>query len=186
MLDTLPAKMEANIMRGALRAGCNVIKEAAKANVPVAMPGSTKFGATMGALRASIRVSAKIDSRNGVVMGTVKAGDKRGVFYAGWVEFGTKPHYISVPMSERGTYTTRRGRVKTYSMTTINKNVLMIGGNFVGPTVHHPGASPHPYMRPAMDSQAQNAVMAAGEYIKKRLATKNGLDTAEISIEAEA
>ena len=37
-------------------------------------------------------------------------------------------------------------------------------------------------MRPAIDSQAQNAILAAGEYIKKRLSTKHGLDTAEIEI----
>jgi hypothetical protein len=41
-------------------------------------------------------------------------------------------------------------------------------------------------MRPALDGQSSAAVVAAGEYIKKRLATKHGLDTADINIEAEA
>jgi len=40
-------------------------------------------------------------------------------------------------------------------------------------------------MRPAFDGQSSAAIMAAGEYIKKRLATKHGMDTADVNIEAE-
>jgi len=49
----------------------------------------------------------------------------------------------------------------------------------------HPGVMPKPFMRPALDAQSGAAVLAVGEYIKKRLATKNGLDTSEINIEVE-
>ncbi|MCR4331764.1 MAG: hypothetical protein NUV34_03535, partial [Sulfuricaulis sp.] len=51
--------------------------------------------------------------------------------------------------------------------------------------VAHPGTKPHPHMRPALDSQAQNAVVAAAEYMKKRLSDKHGLDTADIVIEGD-
>jgi hypothetical protein len=37
-------------------------------------------------------------------------------------------------------------------------------------------------MRPALDQQAQAAVIATAEYMKNRLATKEGLDTADIVI----
>ena len=40
-------------------------------------------------------------------------------------------------------------------------------------------------MRPALDSQATRAVVAAGEYIKRRLATKHGLDTSGVMIEGD-
>ncbi|MBK7493597.1 MAG: hypothetical protein IPI17_17935 [Nitrosomonas sp.] len=51
--------------------------------------------------------------------------------------------------------------------------------------ISHPGVSPRPFMRPALDANAEAAIVGAGEYIKKRLAKKNGLDTAGIEIEVE-
>jgi len=51
--------------------------------------------------------------------------------------------------------------------------------------VQHPGSRPKPFMRPALDGRAQDAVVAAAQYMKRRLATKNGLDTSSVEIEAE-
>ena len=151
-LDQLPAKMEANVMRGALRAGIKPIKEIAVANCPTGEPSETnkrKYKLYSGALRDSIRISGRIDKRKGNVIARLVAGGKTktgaDVFYANMVEFGTKPHVI---------------------------------GDGVDP-----GVIPKPFMRPALDSEASAAVVAVGEYIKKRLATKNGLDTADINIE---
>ena len=66
---------------------------------------------------------------------------------------------------------TRRGP-RRLSMGTINKMVargsLVIGGNFVGPMVHHPGHVPKPFLRPALDQKAQEAVAAMGAYIAQR------------------
>ncbi|MBK7493596.1 MAG: HK97 gp10 family phage protein [Nitrosomonas sp.] len=102
-LDQLPAKVEANIMRAALRAGAKPILAAAKANVPVGEPsrkGAELYKHYSGALRDSIRVSARIDRREGKVTASIKAGGKVGktganVFYAHMVEFGTRPHSLS-------------------------------------------------------------------------------------------
>ena len=47
---------------------------------------------------------------------------------------------------------------------------------------NHPGMSPRAFMRPALDSQAQASILAAGEYIKKRLATREGINTSDIEI----
>ena len=153
-LDTLAPRVEQNIMRGALRAGAKPILEAAKSAAPVGEPSETnrrRYKLYAGALRDSIRISGRIDKRNGKVAASVKAGGKTksgaDVFYAHMVEFGTRPHALSK-----------------------------------GGEVTHPGTAPRPFMRPTIDSQAQNAILAAGEYIKKRLSTKHGLDTAEIEI----
>lgn len=153
-LDQLPVKMEANVLRGALRAGAKPILEAAKAAAPVGEPSETnrnRYKLYAGALRDSVRISGRIDKRNGKVTASVKAGGKTksgaDVFYSHMVEFGTKPHVIG-----DGT---------------------------------HPGVQAKPFMRPALDAQSGAAVVAVGEYIKKRLATKNGLDTADIEIGVE-
>ena len=177
-MEQLPAKLEANVMRGALRAGAQVIRAAAMTNVHK----------VSGALAMTIRVGARIDRKGGKVTAYVRAGDKQGIFYANMVEFGTKAHFISVQESEKPInirQSIRQGRVIRASMTTVNRNVLKIGNKFVGPTVWHPGAKPHPFMRPALDSQASNAVNAAAEYIRRRLETKHGLDTSHIKLEGD-
>lgn len=155
ILSQLPDKIEANIMRGALRAGLAPVRDAAKNNVE----------SVSGELASTIRVSTKLDRRNRKVVASLKAGatKTKKVFWAHFVEYGTRPHKIS-------------GRVKDSG----RKRSLRIGDRYVGSTVEHPGAKPKPFMRPALDDKAGAAVTAAAEYIKKRLATKHGIDTPDI------
>lgn len=192
-LDALPAKMEQNVMRGAMRAGAMPIRDEARRTAPIAAPSTRnrkEYNAYLGALRDSIRVSVK--ARGGRVTASVKAGGKaKGgvvVYWAGWAEYGTRPHFISVRDEAKPGRKTRNGW-RGLSIRTLNRMAargsLRIGQNFVGASVTHPGARPRPYMRPALDRQATNAVLRAGEYIKSRLSTKHGLDTSEIIIEAE-
>ena len=201
-LDQLPAKMEANVMRGALMSGLKVIEKEAKARAPVGVPSKVnqkRFNVYPGALRDSIRRSGRIDRRDGKVIARLVAGPKTDAkgrkkpgtpdtFYARFVEFGTRPHLLKVRDEEKNInyrLSRKRGEIVRESMTTINRRSLKIGNNFVGPVVQHPGIAPRPFMRPALDGQGKNAIVAAGEYIKKRLAKKHGLDTADIAIEAE-
>lgn len=148
MLNTLAPKMEKNIMRGALRAGANVIKEEAKQNI----------NSISGQLAKGLKVSTS--GKGGEVIASVKAKGPHG-YIANWVEFGTKPHTIT---AEEGS--------------------LLLDATFAG-SVDHPGASPHPFMRNSLDAKSGAAVVAVGEYIKKRLATKEGINTSDITIEAE-
>ena len=147
-MDTLAPKIEANVMRGALRAGVNVIKPVAQANIH----------SVSGQLAAGLKVSTR--SRGGKVTASLKAtGPHR--FIAHLVEFGTRAHNIAA-----------------------RKVWLSFGGIF-RKEVAHPGARPRPFMRPALDGQAQAAVIASAEYMKKRLATKEGLDTSDVRIEGD-
>ena len=153
LLDTLPAKMEANVMRGALRAGMNPIK--AEAKQLLAAHGNVVSGQIRDGLKVSVR------SQGGKILARLRVRGKHA-FIAYWLEFtGAKPHEIK-PKKRKS---------------------LFIAGLF-GEIVHHPGFRPKPFLRPALDGQAQRAVIAVGEYIKNRLATKNGLDTSGIDIEA--
>jgi hypothetical protein len=149
-LDTLPAKLERNVVRGAMRAAARTALPVARGNI----------NSVSGELAESLKVGAR--ARGGVVTGYVSTK----VFYARFVEYGTKPHMISA----------RDG------------GSLKWGGIFVE-SVEHPGARPaagvRGFMRAALDSSASAAVLAAGEYMKQRLATKHGLDTSEVSLEIE-
>lgn len=171
-LQQLPAKIEKNIMRAALRAGAAEIRKEARELVPV----------EMGDLRRSIRVSAK--AKGGKVQASVKAGDKKA-FYAHMVEFGTKPHLIKVREEDRPInykLTRKRGVLTRVSMRTINRRGLMIGNNFVGPKVDHPGARPSPFLRPAFDNAGDRAIKAIGDKIRERL-TKQGINAPAPEVE---
>jgi HK97 gp10 family phage protein len=82
MLATLPAKIEQNIMRSALRAGAAVIRAEAKTTAPV----------LSGALKKSIRISGK--AKKGQITVSVKMGGKTAP-HAHLVEFGTRAHKIA-------------------------------------------------------------------------------------------
>lgn len=170
-LDQLPVKMEKNVMRGAMRAGARAVLPVAKSNV----------NQVSGALAKSLRAGSS--ARGSTVTGYVRTR----IYYAKWVEYGTRPHFIKVRPEDRPSRITRRGERKAFSIRTINRMVergsLVIGRNFVGASVDHVGARPKPYLRPALDTQAGAAVVAVGNYIKDRLATKHGLDTSGIDIE---
>lgn len=169
-LDQLPPKLERNVMRGAMRAGARVVLPAARQGI----------NHDTGALAKSLRAGST--SKGGTVTGYVRTR----LYYARWVEYGTRPHFITVRPEDRPSRMTHRGR-KAVSIRTINRMVergsLVIGGNFIGASVAHTGAQQRPFMRPALDTRAGAAVVAVGEYIKTRLATKHGLDTSGIDIE---
>lgn len=139
-LGQVPAKLEAKILRGALRAGANVVLNEVRSRVPV----------KSGRLAKTLRISTGV--RRGVVTARVVAGDrKRGVFYAHMVEGGTKRHTI------RG----RRG--KGLRIGGIEGRVIVTN------RVEHPGARARPFMRPALESSATAALEAVAAYIRKRL-----------------
>lgn len=113
-----------------------------------------------GDLKASLRVSTKLS--RGVATATVKAGSDKA-WYWRFVEFGTAAHLIKA----------RPGKSLFFAGSNVN-------------SVDHPGARAKPFMRPALDGRASDAVIAVGEAIKKRL-TKQGLSGADdVDIEAEA
>jgi HK97 gp10 family phage protein len=155
-LRTLVPKIQRNIMKSALRAGANVIKNEAKANAPVGPTSGENarlYGGYAGALRDSIRTSVGTD-RSGRISAAVKVGGKTkkgaDVFYAHFVEFGTRPHLIKAKPGE----------------------ALSIGGS-LHQSVQHPGMRPQPFFRPAFDNKAQAALTAVAEQIRRRLTKEN-------------
>lgn len=143
-LQTLPDRIQRGAMRGALRAGAKVVRDAARENI----------NSVSGDLARSLKLSTRSRGTE------VKASVGTKLFYARFVEFGTRQHAIG-PRDDGSLY---------------------FGGRYVD-SVDHPGARPHPFLRPAIDAQASAAVAAVGQYLKLRLATKHGLDTSEIDVE---
>ena len=159
-LLALPARIEQNIIRGALRAGVKEIVNEAKHLVH----------SVSGDLEKSIRASVRPDRINGKIVARIKAGNKKA-YYAHMVERGTARHWIRATV--RPERLTRRG-FKTVSLNTLNKQAkrgsLKIGGVYVGDEVIHPGATRKPFMRPALDSKWRESVSVFAYYVRSRLA----------------
>jgi hypothetical protein len=172
-LDQVAPKVERNIMRGALRAGIKLMKDEAVLNCPVGLPsseGRRLYGGYEGALRDSIRIGT--NAKGGRVTARVIAGGKTyhgvDVFYTHIIEGFWKTHTAT-----------------PYPIAAFGKGKSLFFGGVFAKHVMHPPIVAHPFLRPALDREAQSAVIAAAEYMKKRLATKEGMDTAHIMIEGD-
>lgn len=151
-LGRIPEQMK-GVLRGAARKGGEVFADEVKANT------------TSDDVRDAVRIRTKVDDSHVTVAVDLKPGWGRVV--GNWLEYGTSPHFISVDDSQRG------GR----SVARINQLVgeeggnrsLVIGGNFVGRTILHPGARPYPTFRPARDTKEAEAIAAAQAYIDSRV-----------------
>jgi HK97 gp10 family phage protein len=139
----------------------NIMRGALRAGMNTVKPvAQSNVHSVSGLLAKGLRVGTR--ARGGTVTASLKATGPHA-FIARFVEYGTRPHVIR-PKSG---------------------GVMALGTGIFRSSVMHPGARPKPFMRPALDSQASNAVVAAGEYMKRRLATKHGLDTAHITVEGD-
>lgn len=158
-LSSLPAKIEKNIMRSALATGAREVAKEIKARAPVGPPsaeGARLYGGYAGALRDSVRVSTRV-GKDGTIRAVVRVGgkNKKGVdvFYARFIEYGTRPHVIKAK----------------------NGGALSLGGALVG-GVMHPGTRPNPFVRPVFDAKSQDAIAAVASKIRERL-TKEGINS---------
>lgn len=141
-------EIEQKLLQGAGRVAAKVIAAEAKERC------------VSSAVRGAIKT--KVTAKDGQVLAKVQVRGK-GAYIAPWLEYGTAPHFISVDDSQRQGMSVRR----------INKlekaGSLVIGGQHVGSTVYHPGARPHPFLRPALDVKASAAIAAAQGYINSRV-----------------
>lgn len=144
----LPGEIERKLLRGAGRAGANVIAKEAKERC------------ISSEVRGLIKV--RVRSTESQVIAKVQVRGP-GAYIAPWIEYGTSPHFISVDDSQRD------GRSVKRINTEMKAGSLVIGGQYVGTTVLHPGAKPHPFLRPALDTQASAAIKAAQGYINARV-----------------
>jgi HK97 gp10 family phage protein len=137
----------------------NIMRGALRAGMkPVLARAIASAPVQSSELKNSLKIGSS--ARGGTVAGSVYTN----VFYANFVEFGTSAHFIT---AKKGGW-------------------LSFGGIFAK-SVWHPGIpkGPHAFMRPALDSQQVAAVNAAAEYMKVRLATKEGIDTSYVMIEGD-
>lgn len=140
----------------------NVMRQALRAGLkPVQdeAKATTQFADKTGALRKGLKISTR--AKSGVVTASLKAKGKHA-FLAVYIEYGTVAHRINA----------KKGAALSF-----NGSALQ--------SVDHPGQKARPFLRPALDARASDAVVAAAQYIKERLSTKEGLDTSGVMIQSD-
>lgn len=164
-LENLPAKMQDGAIRAGLTAAAKVIRTEARLRAP-RKTGQLAKAIVSGSSRKnqdntfSIRVY--VDER--------KPHGFLGYFY----EYGVRPHLIASTGRGEGRVAVRKAKSGTG---TIKKGVMKIGDGFVSGIISHPGHGAHPFMRPALDTKADEAIEAftvrIREYIEK-IGTQTG------------
>lgn len=153
-LKQFPMKVQKNILRGAIRAGSRTIVKKAKQLAP----------RDDGKLRKSIRAkSPKLKGK--LITGGLSAGNK-DAYYAEWVEFGTKKYTIKNYFPKRLARSLKRKGV-TITQKDYKRALTIDGGLFH--KADHPGITPQPFMRTAMDSSHQEALNAFADYMRDRI-----------------
>jgi hypothetical protein len=147
-ISGIPAAMT-KVLRGAGRAGAKVIETEIRDRTP------------SDAVRENLRTRTKAEDGQIRVTIDVKPGWGRSV--GTWLEWGTSPHFISVDDRQRAGRSV--GRINRQLRDAGGDHSLVINGQFVGATVFHPGARPHPAFRPALDAKEAEAIAAAQGYI---------------------
>lgn len=153
ILKTLPAKVEGNVMRGALRAGQKVLLQGAQAELLAA--GAVDSGELLRSLRIRQAVRSK---KFGWVRMNLIAGNKQA-WYAHLLEYGTASYY------------TGRGRSirKPYKIKPKKQPGALLFGGVVREEVTHPGIKPRPFMRNTADRYSRGAIDAVAAYLRKRV-----------------
>ena len=138
------------VLKGAGKVAGNVIAEEAKERT------------RSEAVAKGVVVKLKSDRSSIRVTVTIKPGWSMSV--AIWEEYGTVAHTIRV-----GQLPSDGGRQRS----------LVIDDQFVGKVVEHPGAKPHPFLRPALDLKADEAIRAAQAYLNARIVRGRVITTSE-------
>jgi hypothetical protein len=154
LLGAVPKQIQ-TVLRGAVKAGASVIAEEAKQRC------------TSAEVSAAVKVkAAPADGTKAAASVVIDGAWERSV--ARWLEFGTSAHFISIDDSQR------EGRSVGRTNKLLKAKVLAIGGQPVGTTVFHPGATPHPFIRPARDTAEREAIAAAQAYVNQRMGSTGG------------
>ncbi len=159
-LSALPKNMQKAAYRSALVAAAAPIRDEARLRAPKesgAMAKAIKTGSARQNPDGTFSVFVRLDGTHSYL----------GLFH----EYGVKPHLIAATGKGEGRVAVKkaaegRGKVKARAM--------KIGDDFVGGIISHPGHRAQPFMRPALDAKANEAVQAFAGRIRAFLEGKTG------------
>lgn len=170
--DELPKKLVNNAVRAGLTAAARPIRDKARLNAPK----------ETGTLAKGIKTSSPRNNPDGTVSVKVRATG-RHAYIAPWMEYGTGAHIINAGDSKISPRLLTRQANRDGA--TERDGFLVIGNNVISGAVMHPGTPPRPFLRPALDTEAEAAVNAFGERIQTYLKGNLGVTLPLVEVEDE-
>lgn len=160
-LSHFPMRLQTGAYRAALTAAAAPIRDEARARVRRAS----------GKLARAIRTGSPRRNEDGSFSIRVSVDKGEHGFLGLFWEYGVKPHYIARTGKGEGRVAVRKAADGTG---TIQGGVMKIGDGFVSGIISHPGHVASPFLRPALDLKADDAVKAFADRIRSYLEAKTG------------
>lgn len=161
-LSVLPKNMQKAAYRSALTAAAKPIRDEAR---QLAEKSS-------GKMARAIRTGSPRQNQDGTFSVQVRLDPKSPHAFVGVLqEYGVAAHLIARTGAGEGRVSVRKaasGKGK------VAGKAMKIGDDFRSGIIHHPGHAAHPFMRPALDTQADNAIKAFAGRIREYIEGKTG------------
>lgn len=167
-LSALPKNIQKNAVRSGLRQGAIQIAREAEQRAPGRIANSIKVGSARANEDGTISIRVYVDERKGSIG-----------FVGYFLEYGVAPHLIARTGRGGGRVAIRKaneGKGK------IKSGVMKIGDRYVSGIISHPGHAAHPFMRPALDAKAKQAIEAFADQIQNYIYGKTGLITPYVDV----
>lgn len=162
-LSVLPKNMQKGAYRSGLTAAAAPIRDEARLRAP----------RKTGAMAKSIKTGSARQNQDGTFSVTIRLEGPHaylGIFH----EYGVSPHFISAGDSGKSPRLLTRAARSGQVTGDVETGALKIGDNFIAGGVFHPGHAAHPFMRPALDAKADEAVKAFAAKIRAYIEGKSG------------
>lgn len=160
-LSVFPKNMQKAAVRQGLTAAAKPVRDEARLRAPKQtgkMAKAIKTGSPRQNPDGTFSVSIRLDGEHSFL----------GLFH----EYGVAPHLIARTGKGEGRVAVRKAAA---GEGTIQGGVMKIGDDFVSGIISHPGHAARPFMRPALDAKADEAIKAFGDKIRAYMEGKTGL-----------
>lgn len=173
-LLAFPERLQRNAYNAGLRAAAKPIRDHARLNAPK----------KTGKYAKSIKTGSPRKNEDGTISITIRPKGEHS--YLGlWLEYGVGAHVISAGDSGKSPRLLQRQINRDGATSDTETRAMKIGNNWVSGAVIHPGFAPKPHFRPALDTQAENAIKAFGERIEAYLKDKTGFSAPSFGVDDE-
>lgn len=159
-LSALPKNMQKQAYRQALTAAARPIRDEARLLAPK----------ETGKMAKSIKTGSSRQNQDGTFSITVRL-DGEHAYLGTFHEYGVAAHLIASTGKGEGRVAVKKAAEGTG---TVKNGVMKIGDRYVSGVIRHPGHAAHPFMRPALDAKADEAVKAFADKIRSFLEGKTG------------
>lgn len=163
-LDAYLSHFPRNLQKGAYRAG---LVAAAK---PIRDDARARVRKSSGKLARAIRTGSARQNQDGTFSIRVSVDRGEHGFLGLFIEYGVKPHYIASTGKGEGRVAVRKAAAGGQTI----GGVIKIGEDFVSGIISHPGFGASPFLRPALDARADDAVKAFAERIRAYIESRTG------------